>query len=544
VCFISNIGSRPPKSAALFVIVAFFFVAPPRDAVAAVVTIRVTGFVTAGVDQTGLFGSANTNLAGKAFKQVFTVNDATGTKTIAVGKPPNASHIGASATVNPIVAALTIGTGTASYGVRPTSATPNSLISKQSSQMSLYTGSENYSVGKAVGGGSMEDAINFAYPSYVASYNWESGMDYTMGPDNTSQGSFVLAYATSILNPWLQSANGTFKITNITVSGPITPPATPHIFFLNPANGQTSDVTNTIVPVVVGEKIQLFAVPSASAAQPKAWNPAGTVVGGFNQDYVCAHPLPPPNPPCGGPTQADLTGSSTSFYWVTPSSGIATVTYSYTAANGQKGSVEAKFDVTAPAAPLVVSKPDLVGTNEWSPATKDLFMLAKINFTATPPPPSGTYQWIQTGQIDHYTLTALSEGKTQTCVGASTPGIDMGNGQYPTFTGDLAIDTPGIGLEPGYLTITHTFAAQMYFLWKPDVPQSIPVPLGYILHGFTESAKFDHTLGVFPTYPSTNLGGWSNPPKLTWQAGSANFVKSGQFPTWNAQFKALPKDCK
>jgi hypothetical protein len=69
--------------------------------------------------------------------------------------------------------------------------------------MSLYTGSENYWVGSAVGSGSMEDAINFAYPPYAASYNWESAMDYTMGANNTSQGSFGLAYATSILNPWL-----------------------------------------------------------------------------------------------------------------------------------------------------------------------------------------------------------------------------------------------------------------------------------------------------------------------------------------------------
>ena len=39
-------------------------------------------------------------------------------------------------------------------------------------------------------------------------------------------------------------------------------------------------------------------------------------------------------------------------------------------------------------------------------------------------------------------------------------------------------------------------------------------------------------------------GGWSTIPKLIWQKGSDNFIKSGQFPTWNSQFKDLPPDCK
>ena len=62
-----------------------------------------------------------------------------------------------------MVATLNIGTGTAYYGVKPTASTPNSLISKQAGLMNLCTGSENYWVGKAVGGGRMEDAINLSY---------------------------------------------------------------------------------------------------------------------------------------------------------------------------------------------------------------------------------------------------------------------------------------------------------------------------------------------------------------------------------------------
>src|SRR5271165_2862446 len=147
-----------------------------------------------------------------------------------------------------------------------------------------------------------------------------------------------------------------------------------------------NDVTDTTVPVVPGEKIQLFAIPAATPAPPKAWNPQGTIVGGFNQDFSCANPLPPPNPPCGGPTQADLTNSSTSFFWVTPSSGVETVTetvtYSYTLANGQKGSVQTKFDVAPPPTPVVTVKPNPEGENYWYDPTKHLFMAANIQCLA------------------------------------------------------------------------------------------------------------------------------------------------------------------
>jgi hypothetical protein len=544
--FISPFGRRPLKHAALFVMVPSLFLGAPA-ALAAVVIIRVTGVVTSGVDQTGIFGRANTNLAGKDYTQVFIVDDTKGTKTVPLGTPPYASHIAATPTSNPMTATITIGNGTVYYGVRPTNAPPNSLVTRQSNQMVISTGGESYWVGTAVGEGSMEAGISFAYPPYTANYNWESALDYRVATNNTSNGSFVIAYGSSILAKWLQSADGQLKVTNITETGPITAPATPHIFFFNPANNQTSDVTNTTVPVVAGEKIQLFAIPTATPEPPKAWNPQGTIVGGFNQDFTCANPLPPPNPPCGGPTQADLTNASTSFFWVTPSSGVETVTYSYTLANGQKGSVQTKFDVTPPPTPVATAKPNPKGENYWYEDTKHLFMAADIQFSATPNPPSGTYEWIQIGQIAHSTVTSLNGGKSQTCVYSSTPGIDMGNGHYPTFTGPPpppVDDTPGVDLEPGYLSASQTFAAQMYLLWKSNLPQSIPVPLGYVLWGFSESANFNPTLGVFPTYPNKNLGGWSTMPKLIWQTGSENFIKSGQFPTWNSQFKDLPPDCK
>jgi hypothetical protein len=72
-------------------VAALLFLAPLSAAVAALVTITVTGVVTSGIDQTGVFGPPNTNLAGKAFKQIFIVDDTKGTKTVTIGKPPYAS---------------------------------------------------------------------------------------------------------------------------------------------------------------------------------------------------------------------------------------------------------------------------------------------------------------------------------------------------------------------------------------------------------------------------------------------------------------------
>jgi hypothetical protein len=190
--FKSRKGCRPLKCAALFVTAALLFVGMPCDAVAALVIIRVTGVVTAGIDQTGVFGPPNTNLAGKDYTQLFIVDDTKGTKTILLGNPPYASSIAATTGSNPMTATLTIGGGTFYFGVLPTTATPNSSVSRQSDQTSLSTGDEAYAVGNAFGEGVMTAVVNFLYPPYTANYSWESSLDYTTAANNTSGGSFVI----------------------------------------------------------------------------------------------------------------------------------------------------------------------------------------------------------------------------------------------------------------------------------------------------------------------------------------------------------------
>jgi hypothetical protein len=166
-----------------------------------------------------------------------------------------------------MTATLTIDGRTFYFGVLPTSGTPDSSVSRQSDQTSLFTGDEAYAVGNAFGEGAMTAVVNFLYPPYTANYSWESPLNYTTAANNTSGGSFTIYHGYWGSSNKLQSAGGYFKVANITVSGPITPPKTPHIFFFDGLKGAV-DATETPQSVVVGQQIQLFAVPEIPETPP------------------------------------------------------------------------------------------------------------------------------------------------------------------------------------------------------------------------------------------------------------------------------------
>ena len=142
--FASHERSRLRICAALCLMAVFLFVDAPCVALAGKVKITVTGVVTSGIDVTGVFGPKNSALAGKDYTQVFIVDDTKGTGTIVTaGNPPPASSIAASMGSNPVMATITIGGGTVSYGVKPTSVPPNSYVIRSTSMMSISTGGED-----------------------------------------------------------------------------------------------------------------------------------------------------------------------------------------------------------------------------------------------------------------------------------------------------------------------------------------------------------------------------------------------------------------
>jgi hypothetical protein len=217
---------RACLSISLFFCSALLFTGAGSVGLAEQVRITVTGTVTAGIDESGVFGAPNTSLVGKTYWQVFLLDPSKGTSSV-VGNPPYYSTIAAKSGSNPMWAALTIAGGTVFYGVRPTLGTPNSLVSKEKGGvMSISNGSENYWVGNAFGEGANTAYMIFTLPVYSPSYNWKDPFTYTAAQGNTSDGSFVIYYGTfnaKGAGTLLQNADGNFKVKSITVSAPSGP---------------------------------------------------------------------------------------------------------------------------------------------------------------------------------------------------------------------------------------------------------------------------------------------------------------------------------
>src|SRR6202011_4118925 len=117
----------------------------------------------------------------------------------------------------------------------------------------------------------------------------------------------------------------------------------PDIFF------DGKKITNTTQQVVVGQPIQLFAMPTGDP--PQSWSLNNNVpweqvvVGGFVVDPSCskAPPLPPLDANCTGtvtPLTAFTDPQTPKFYWVRP--GSYTVNYNYVL-SGSAGSTETTY---------------------------------------------------------------------------------------------------------------------------------------------------------------------------------------------------------
>jgi hypothetical protein len=148
------------------------------------------------------------------------------------------------------------------------------------------------------------------------------------------------------------------------VFGPIQPPPTPHIFFLDSANVKYFDVTNSTVPVVVGQPIYLFAVPSGSAkSQP--WSVSGKPIGAYTAT------------PCAGAScgAASVTAAEfgnpheTQFYWYI--SDTYPVTY-----YGLAGTAKTTFVVAPAPVPTVTAHEKTTGVRCSNyPSYCDIFVL-------------------------------------------------------------------------------------------------------------------------------------------------------------------------
>jgi hypothetical protein len=404
-------------------------------------------------------------------------------------------------------AVLTVNGKSYIFGVRPATFISSYVYSlnatSPATQLSCRIYQSRFFSGDVSLWGSETAATNIYLESIYKCRSWESTFTYRLvpGKGDHNDGQVSVLYRNLNSGAIFTNFSGSINVATVTVSGPITPPKTPHIFFFDTHTRETVDATESSQYVAVGQQIQLFAVPAGSGvAQPwevkdSQGNPPKIV-----QDYTF-----PPMPGSGlSDKPANVTPATaatfsnpdtTTFYWVTPGSpSTYDVTYYYTQADGKPGFVEAKFEVdgpiatdknvtTAPAFPQTNPVNIYSGTLEF--ATEGVFAKNGITFdeNAIPATHNGYFFWTQlVSQHETYD----TNGKTFTLASEQTLGLDNAFPFSPACYNNRAVDSPGMKLLPSWSEYHQENFFTMYLMWIPTdslgatLTNAIPVPLGFV----------------------------------------------------------------
>ena len=326
---------------------------------------------------------------------------------------------------------------------------------------------------------------------------------------------------------------------------------------------QGRNVVGATQETVVGQPINLLAeLPCTVSVRSGKWSVGGGAIGGYT------------SVPTGKKLVISDRNFSVLFYWYRPTRGVPyKVSYTYTLTDGSTHTIGASFFVEAAPNPRPTDvrffeksagfscSANLATCDIWcvkggkycSGAKGDeLFMqfgraapavgnYGMVVGTDTNPSESvpGKFQWVQT--ILKNSLTGITaSGGAFGCSGA--PGLDKyadGNPAYPypvdksrdlSVLGFLSIpfaadDYPDINLLNDQI-ITHSFLAQQFLMWTSRIVGSIPVPIGSVTWGFTQSSR---------RIPDTKFGplGWTT-PTISRPSGSGIFSTiSPQYPVWD-----------
>lgn len=212
-------NSQKTKSTAWIAGVAFFSTAPlcqmaqaaalcpPQDEV----IVTVTGKVTSGTDIAGIFGEPKSNLAGKSYLLIYTIDCGAGSQPQPIGNPPYFSQIVATATSYPVSATLTIDGVTVSSGFAPSS------FAERDTSAPHAGGTASLEAWSAkVGEMTAQTHVNFSNPPSVLNYDWASPLSYYPSVSNPSTSSFALYTPEG-----LSGANGRLSVVSFVVSGPV-----------------------------------------------------------------------------------------------------------------------------------------------------------------------------------------------------------------------------------------------------------------------------------------------------------------------------------
>lgn len=219
------------------------------------------------------------------------------------------------------------------------------------------------------------------------------------------------------------------------------------------------------------------------------------------------------------------------------------MTFTLNLSNGQQASANASFNVGAVGSPSMAVQnygaltidnltgcsqqsggPYLVYGNVTGPVpgcTGTTTGTAGISFTPVGTQPAGgSFSFVQL--ISGDTTTYSGTSGTLTC--SYNPGLDTAD-PYAAASSGVATDAPEAPLLSTYLTASRSFNATMYLMWKPNLANSIRVPLGYQAWQFSGST-------------AQSGGQWSNPtggggPTGGFVVGSPSQGSDG-YPTWSS----------
>ncbi len=297
--------------------------------------------------------------------------------------------------------------------------------------------------------------------------------------------------------------------------------------------------------VVVGQQIVLsnsVSLPACMSKSSEQWTPsssstAGTPIGGYSGSQTS-----------GSVTSlASNTSSTYTFYWVYPATSVP-VTYQYAMSGGGSAVsspvASATFNITGP------SGGTMTNTHFSSVTVKDW---------------SGTCTPDGAGPYFVYGSLAVS-GNTPSCTNTGTVGISFAASGYSNFSGGdwffvhlLNSNTVTVGTDSCTSTsgkdgdypnpppendspffhllstdrsISRSFNATMYLMWKSSTTASIPVPLGYQVWAFSGSAICSASCGSAANWTPTTTG--TPGPVGTFVQSTAQQSSFG-YPTWTVQ---------
>jgi hypothetical protein len=190
----------------------------PLSSIASQIQITVTGVVGSGVDDSGVFGPQNGDIATEPFSLVFTFDDTKGMQAVETcGGIPYFVSITNTGSSNPGTATLTIGSGSFTFGVLNASYGASSEAEKSCSdaQISLAAGDGYYGDGSGLDGSvsAAPDTTFGTDPSWDAPFS-DSNLYANPASDAT------LSFEITEFGSTDQEGSGDLIPQSITVSGP------------------------------------------------------------------------------------------------------------------------------------------------------------------------------------------------------------------------------------------------------------------------------------------------------------------------------------